>query len=70
MENSCLGKCKSEYEREIHLGLCGTTDCPFEIYGHKIYETSQYSGCFVQQCLAASGQEPSRLLLTILAGVY
>lgn len=71
MGNSCLGKCKSEHERELHLGLCGTTECPFEIYGHKIYETSQYSGCFVQQLLAALGQEPWLLLLIIiLAGIY
>lgn len=40
----CLGESKSEQEREIHVALPGAAACPFEIYGHEIYEISQHSG--------------------------
>lgn len=64
--NSCLGGSKSEYEKEMHAGWPGTTECPFEITRHEIYETSQYSGVFVQQHLISLWL----LLIIILAGIY
>lgn len=62
-----MGESKSEQEREIHVALPGAAACPFEIYGHEIYEISQHSGVFVQKCLAALGHE---LWLPLLNAYY
>lgn len=56
MGNSCLGEFKSEHGKEIHVGWSSTVECPFEIYGHEMYETSHYSAVFVQQRLVALRQ--------------